>query len=171
MVVGSLKCVVNRYVMQNKPGGDMGDNSNSAIVEQARSGKRYEIRDKALVSISRQTSCTSSEIAMNVLAVEGVQSSDLSILDVVRISVRVASIQKRVSDLLKLNYIRESSRRVCKVTNYSASVYVITQSGQQYLNKKGMAPKRPVVRTEKNDKGCSKSAGIAALRESKLLLS
>lgn len=116
--------------------------SNSAIVEHARSGKRHETRDKALVAISRHAGSTSSEIAEYVLSGDGQKCDGLAVIDIVRAGVRVASVQKRVSDLVKLGYIVESSKRKCRVTGHVVAVYEIAEAGRLYLQGAGVSVPR-----------------------------
>lgn len=147
--------------------------SNSAVIEHARSGKRYEIRDKALQSIARHASATSSEIAVNVLLAEGIEArlSEMNMIEAVRLAIRVASIQKRVSDLLKLGYIYELSHRVCQVTSYTASTYTVTDKGMEYLNNKGIATTRTQPAMPSVSPVINKSLGLAALKASRMHLS
>ena len=149
--------------------------SSSAIIEHARSGKRYEIRDKALQSIASNASATSCEVAVNILNAEGVQGQlpNMPLIEVVRIAVRVASIQKRVSDLLKLGYIHEDDHRVCKVTKYGASAYAVTEKGFEYLRAKGI---KSVIKTPSSRIGNLPSlhdaaASTAALKSIRMKLS
>ena len=118
----------------------MGDTSSSAIVEQSRSGKRYKLRDQVLQSLAMFPDCTGHEVAIHVLKVRGLDKRlhSMVMIDLVRAAVVVASVQKRMTDLLKLNYVEVASRRECEVTSYTSSVYVVSATGNDYLASKGM---------------------------------
>ena len=117
----------------------MGDTSSSAIIEQSRSGKRYELRDQVLQAVAMFPDCTSHEVAIHVLKVRGMDRRlhSMVMIDLVRAAVVVASVQKRMTDLLKLNYVEVASRRECEVTSYASSVYVVSATGNDYLASKG----------------------------------
>lgn len=118
----------------------MGDTSSSAIIEQSRNGKRFELRDQVLQMVVMFPSCTGKEVAVHVLRIRGVESRlhSMDLIGLVRASVVVASVQKRLNDLVKLNYVVMSSRRECEITQYASSEYVISSAGSDYLSGKGI---------------------------------
>jgi len=109
--------------------------SASALVESgrgglARSGSKFDLRDKVLIGI-----CACPGFTINEIAVE--------YYDWYREPYKNAP--KRARDLLKLGYIEQLDNRECRFTKKSGHTYQITDKGREYLRVNNKLPAAPVV--------------------------
>lgn len=118
--------------------------SNQAIVEYGRSGHRQLLRDEVLIAFSNHPDVTGNELAVCMLKADGViaKLQAFTVDDLVKVSVRVASIQKRVSDLAALAYIECIKPRECRISKHVVNVYRVSAKGREYLAKKGVVAAR-----------------------------
>jgi len=134
--------------------------STSAIVEHGRSGARQMLRDQVLVAFSSNPDVTGNELAVCMLGADGVIAKlpSFGVDDLVKISMRVASIQKRVSDLASLDYIEVIEPRECRISKHVVNVYRVSAKGREYLARKGVVSRKAVKRESAVDKAVSRES-------------
>ena len=121
----------------------MDSNSSAAIIKQSASKGRYTLGDSVLSEFYRSPGVTGMEIiALYAFKNDWVgallaasKSADL----LAKFVAKGMSIQKRITDLSKLNYLTAQCSRECRITGGTAKVYVITKSGMDHLAKVGFS--------------------------------